>query len=356
MIPKYYLLFDFDGNLFNSAVSNPDDVDQVTVESATEWAIHNTFGPDALRAYHGIGGFQNRAPLELVTLMSQTPLWTQMSQHAKKFLHENYQQLLGFVAEGKGVPLTLESDITIEVATELLVREKLRIFSGKIGQKEGGEFWPQPCKGLVEFWQLLSQLRRELPIAIGIISSGHQLFIEEVFKKLELEPPDVLVTEDDSRGRHYPKEINRRVKPGLFPLALAHRELLLQLLQAGVIDENSLGIDTEITAINDPALSRYHRILHAAVELDLDMIYFGDDPLKDGGMAERATIPFGHFKPPGWKFKYPYDSVISFTDWAVVANILIESRAQLETGVALDTIFKEGVHRSILRSLATKES
>jgi phosphoglycolate phosphatase-like HAD superfamily hydrolase len=219
-------LFDFDNTAFLTFDPPPGGIG---VTQAYELAIDEVLGSRALTEYRRQGGLRNRAPSEVVQELQPR-----------------------------------RSLDTIAPLAERLVQAKLSHLVHQIGQPVGGGFWPLPCNGFVPFWHWLFAQN----IRTGVISSGHTAFIEQVFQLHGLERPDVIVSDDDVRGRRNvrPQWLQ---KPGTFMVTLARRRLALEY-----------GESRDSLARDKPGI-----------------IYFGDDAVKDGQLARAAGIRFGHFKP-----------------------------------------------------------
>ncbi|HUC87358.1 MAG TPA: hypothetical protein VMR75_03510 [Candidatus Saccharimonadales bacterium] len=221
------LLFDFDNTAFWTSQPPPGGID---VEQAYILAVEEVLGEEALAVYLKNGGLRNRAPGEVV------------------------QELL-----------PRRDGLAIAQITDRLVATKLSHLTRQIGLPIGDSFWPAPCDGFLSFWRWLSGE----DIRTGVISSGHTAFIEQAFLLYSLKLPDVIVSDDDIRKRHYANP-QWRSKPGTLAFTLARRRLALE----------------------------YGESLKSAAFHDKSRItYFGDDAEKDGRLAEAAGVRFGHFDP-----------------------------------------------------------
>lgn len=282
------LLFDFDGTCFKTFNKSPRGLD---VHIATEQAVQNIFGPRGTEIYHAIGGLQNRAPSELIIAMYS---------HGLK---------------------------PLDNAVENFVQEKLHILTGEIGTTfDDGRIWPEPCNGFSTFWETAKELQKQgVPLDTGIISSGHAEFILKTFQETRLLPPDILVTEDDIRHRKFPQEMERRVKPGQWPIARAHYHIL---------KNQDLLYDLPLAK-----KTRDH------------IIFFGDSVKSDGGLAERADIVFGLFNPDT-KFStlVPHKS-FAFNDWEDIGSILKNNQDYIKEGRPIhDIFFTHGIHQEYGKS------
>lgn len=221
-------LFDFDNTAFLTAA--PPGEGGIDVATAYELAINEIFGTEILTAYRKAGGLRNRGPSEVVQELAPGRSSSEVSQLA-----------------------------------EQLVAAKLSHLIDQIGLPVGGGFWPMPCEGFLPFWRWFAKQ----DIRTGVISSGHTAFIERVFQLYDLQPPRVIVSDDDVRRRHY-ANLRWRVKPGTFQLTLARLRLA-----------DEYGESPKSASFHDKS----------------GIIYFGDDALKDGGLARAAGVRFGHFDP-----------------------------------------------------------
>ena len=136
---------------------------------------------------------------------------------------------------------------------------KLDILIGQIGTElEDGSRWPRPTDGYVEFWtQLNEAMASGAAISTAIISAGHTRFIERSFDYFGLPQPQCMITEDVLRGLRLTVPLRHQAKPQPLPLELAKQVLRI-----------------------------------AQSRLFARVIYTGDDPVKDGGLATNAGAEF----------------------------------------------------------------
>ncbi len=292
------LAFDFDNTQFRTSEMAPG---IASVPVAYEQTVERMFGKMGLNLYLAQGGLRNRAPSEVVKALvtgSSARNNAKLVNLAGEFAHQNLELLDGYVPVGKGYELDLTKPLTTEALTEIFVRQKQRSMMPQIGMKlSEKDIWPRPCRGFVDFWKTVDDLKKEgVPITTANISSGHELFIEETFKKHGLSQPDIIVSEDDIRGVSSLDGKNI-VKPSPFSLALAVRRWL----------------DLPGFPHDDLDLSLIHE--HAD-----KVIYFGDDPVKDGQMAVAGNVLFGNYQevatPPKGVNSF------SFSNWHVLGQIL----------------------------------
>lgn len=267
------IALDFDGTIANTFVPSPAGVD---VNHACRIAVREIFGENI---FDKAGGLRNRAPLEFIrAVIAMAP--QELLRNAKTFLGSRQSELEGLVPKGGGVPLVW-SDIEPEpVVAEIFVRVKLSILAREIGNSSSG-VWPAPCGDVLGF---LTQIKR-FGIPYAILSSGHTCFIQRVFKLWEHECPRTVVTDDDLRGCRVPQE--QRSKPSRFVFS--------RLMAAWERD------DTRIAAVNRN-----------------NILYIGDDPTKDGKLAENAGIRFAWFNPHEVSFPKggirPYIEIKNFSE------------------------------------------
>ena len=299
----YLFALDFDGTAADTFQPSPNGIG---VKEAYAHAIHDIFGDKGREVYESIGRLQNRAPCELVDVMIKKE--PSLSDPAFTFFEKNRERLNSMMPLGKGVALNAES-VNQNTIAELLVRQKLSYLLDQIGTSfPDGSRWPKPCNGFTEFWDQLQILNNDLKgeLTTAIISSGHGEFIRKTFDLWGLNPPDILISEDDIRGRKFPIEMERRVKPGEFSMALAHREYLHR---------------EKLWPPDNP---------DAVIESRNRMIYFGDDPVKDGKLAEGANILFGWFNPNHKSGATPEG--ITFDNWQTVADLLSQHKGLMKEG------------------------
>jgi hypothetical protein len=310
---RYLWSFDFDGTAAKTFEPSPA---KIGVKEAYALAVKDVLGNRGLDIYNEKGCLKNQAPSELVASLLGSPFRDSLFAHAKSFFETNQRYLLTQVPEGKGVSLEQWKE-DIGIVAELLVRQKLSYLLKQIGTTfPDGDTWPRPCNGFRDFWTTIQDLKKErLPLDTSIISSGHDKFIKRTFQLWGLISPDILVTEDDIRGRKYPEEMERRVKPGQLQLALAHKKWL---------DIQEIPFDPETVR-----------------QTRQEMMYFGDSYTHDGGLAAIAGIPFGWFNPdnklPGEGRFNPETIVIS--NWREVASVLQSNQKALREGKPCNEIF-----------------
>lgn len=260
-LPCYLLLSDFDGTVAKTFTPSPHGIG---VLEGYHIALEKLSGRDPLPLLDAIGGVGNRAPAELVrAILNVHPSFEQV---ARTRIESDLPYLLG-----------REPEYAI---TEALVRFKLDVLVGEIGPE-----WPKPCKGFLEFAQFLEeQTDLGIKIELGLLTAGHKLFVKRTFRMWGISYPTVAVTDDDVRWRKRPKDALKRVKPAVFPFNLAMRRWM--------------------RSPEGKALAQ--------------VAYFGDDLVRDGGLARNARVPFGLFndKPsPEFALTDFPAGVFTFDDW-----------------------------------------
>lgn len=270
---RYLFLLDYDGTSFDTLVD---------VEGAYFFALEQVFGSEGAEIFFREGGVRNRAPSEIVEdLLTHSG----MIEKATEKFHETRDFLTDTIP--CIVPLTWDEEHPEESITELVIRQKLRLLLGKITLD-----WPRPCRGIPELFEAVEELQTVdgVVIDIAILSAGHESFIRETFKIQGLKCPDLLATDDDFRRLKLTAEY--RVKPAkaLFDFAFN--------LWRKIVDGNGL------------------------CELD-QVIYAGDCPIRDGGLALNAEVPFIFFNTQGQTAKYPFPlGSFQINDWSRVARYL----------------------------------
>ena len=228
---NHLVLTDFDGTLANTAKDSPSGMN---VHVAYESAVASVFGHKGLLAYDRLGGLKNREPGELVRLL----------QNETGRFDESHRDL-----------------------TERLVTAKLDCMLPEIGPE-----WPALYPGVSEF--LNKAADGEYPFDVGILSSGHDEFIKRALLVNGIDPEKfLLVTSDIMRERPMPER--PRYKPHSYQLAEAH---LQWLKSRGIIPQS-----------DDPTQREEYLGRRLGKP---NILYIGDDPVKDGGLAREARIPF----------------------------------------------------------------
>ncbi len=325
---SHLLLFDFDGTLFKTLLPSPRGRD---VNTASRWAVYQIFGELGIKIYDAQGGLENRAPSELVKdiLYGKPNKGPEVSpqnrdelvRHAAIFFDENISDLETDIPSKRGINLSWEDGTPQSVISELFVKTKLHALMSEISPQ-----WPLPCKGFTEFWQTLQELKqRGLQLDIGIVSSGHELFIKKVLELWNLQF-DIVITEDEVRESPLPTE--GRTKPGPLPILLALKEW--QNFPGRVHGENAV----------------YAPMLEGRV------MYVGDDVKKDVGMAEKVGLVGGHFQDndqpltietDGWKMQ--------FHDWRDFGIFLKQNENNLREGAVFHKMCREYQHSSVIENI-----
>ncbi len=261
---NHLVLFDFDKTL---ADTSKNDTGGIDVEEATGLAVEELFGGEGYEYFVSkLGGLQNREPGELVGLLLQELRFT---------------------------------EVDLKSATELFVQGKLSYLLESITPD-----WPQLYPGVKDFFQDVSS--GGIPVDVGIVSSGHDEFINKVFKVNDLDVPEILVTSDILRERYNPYALPRH-KPNPYQIAVAHRLWL-----------------------NGKSEDELHKE---------GMVYVGDDPIKDGCLAERSRIPFIYVPFSGKVFNPDKDKgQIAVSNFGEIGELLKQNKAMLESGVSMTEI------------------
>lgn len=309
---RYLFASDFDGTLFETFTPSPNGID---VREAYRRAILDILGPVGERLFETSD--INSAPYELVMDLfrwhRQEPNWLYSTEDNHQFREKTYdsltdkayefyqkqgQKIRVFIPEGKDNQLVWDPSNPLRIITQMVVARKLQYLFDEIGRKDAeGRMWPQPCEGTIDFLKTMESLRRQgMPIDTAIISSGHEAFIRKTLEVWGIEPPQVLVTDDDIRPRQFPEEDQRRFKPGQLPLAIAHREWLRQ---QNILRDQGVDFMTE------------------AIDSKKRMVYVGDSIEKDGLMAYRGKIQ---------GYLYPFTPLAAITNEITTKKELFDGR------------------------------
>lgn len=236
---------DFDGTIGDTFRKSPHDID---VKTAYRFAVGDIFGDEAY--YDAIGGLQNRAPVEIVTSILQHD--HALGKRGHEYFLRHCRELAHLVPEEKGIRNRINPGLVDEL-TETLVRVKLKYLVEEISPQ-----WPKPFDGFPEEYE---ELERQ-GVSTAIITSGHDVFLDRVFRVWGLKHPRFTVTDDDLRM--FDLEYEQKCKPSPFLWEV-------------------LGL-------------RMSTILHAPVRPSV-RCFVGDCPVKDRGLALRGNVRFGWFNP-----------------------------------------------------------
>ncbi len=234
-------------------VSDFDDTEGVTiseqspngldVDRAYRIVLADSFGQEALDRYISYGGHRNRTPAQIV--------------------HHSVPDL---------------ADNEVSEAAQILRVSKIGLLIAEVGTRlpDGGR-WPRPTPGFLDFSQLVQNARdRQDPIATGIITAGHEEFITRFLDLHGISPPDVLISDDELQVKYPSLSPTERSKPTPFPMDIFKSHWL-----------QMLGVDADVGSSE-------------ALEFFADrIIYTGDDPVKDGGLAENTGVVFHQIQPAG---------------------------------------------------------
>lgn len=228
---KHLVVTDFDGTLAKTFEDSPNGMN---VHRSSELAIRDLFGVSGIQVYHDIGGLQNREPGELVRIVRA---------------------------------ITGQVDMSEDEAIRSYIDAKLNHTLPEISPK-----WPQLYPGVKNFLQKAT--RDGYFVDVAILSSGHDVFIKRALEVNGIDPSSlIIVTSDVLREREMPHR--PRHKPYSYQFAEAHK---------GWLEKKGL-----LPQSDDPA----DRESYVGRSLGKpNILYIGDDPIKDGGLAAEARVPF----------------------------------------------------------------
>lgn len=202
----------------------------VNVRTAYEQAIKESLGIDAYAIYLDKGGLRNRSPFQVVSEL----------------------------VSGK-------TQREVEGLTQKLNVTKLRLLCDEIGTHfPDGSIWPRPIEGYVEFVGGVSSLEEGFRPNHVVLSSGHHAFIGRTLNAWGL-------FDGDSRPRVFSEELARGVARA--------RGLSVQSMSKPSFRLMEFVLET----IYGPTIGE---------EIRSSVIYVGDDPEKDGGLARNSGVDF----------------------------------------------------------------
>lgn len=260
------IIADFDGTLANTFEVSPNGIG---IHEAYNTAIQDIFGRTGIGIYAEIGGLQNRSPGELIVdILSVAKNKSLLIDNAHMFFRNRNGNLLDLVPEGKGAELIWDNSQPETVISEMLVLRKLEILIAEVGEE-----WPRPFNGVLPFFKRCYEEMAK----VVLLTSGHELFVKKVFSCWGIDVPG-MITDDDLRGKiPYLSKPN----PALIKLAL----------------EQSSG--------GDP------------------VCYIGDDPIKDGQLAQNSGLPFLWFNPSKEKPASGFpENTVEFDNWTELSDYL----------------------------------
>lgn len=312
MKDSYLFASDFDLTFFDTKALSPRGIG---LEEGYEYAVGKIFGLRGLDLYRDEGGLRNRAPSEVIISLAEK------DESLLEYAREEYGKLISSGVENSLSFLgAWSSENKVSILSEMLVHFKLQLFLDEISKS-----WPLPYPGVADFFQIIrkTKMREKISLHIGILSSGHLKFIRKTLALWDIPEPAVILTDDDLRQLRYPKLAKDRVKPAPFPFRFLHYRWLKRL--------NG----------NKPI-----RLSHIQDSLP-KMIYFGDDPIKDGGLAKNIGVPFGWYRgnekdksglSPNQQF--PRGS-FTFSDWTKLCDFIRQGSVKklFSSGAPLAEIF-----------------
>ena len=304
-----FFFFDFDGTIAHTFLHIPNEPANIVVGAYSQ-ALSTIWGKEAFELLHSVNGLQNRAPGELIrAILEQAEKEfaggrQDLITEAKAAFYEKFMgkpmnvRLSACVAQGKGFPWVWNNKNPEQTITEFLVRAKLDILLVKIG-----EHYPTPCPGFKHFYQKLHCQEPGSYNVSGIISSGHEVFIQQTFAAWKIKCPNLLLTDDDLRGSHKIDYV-QAAKPN---------PILVDMLY-------HLWLKSQYSQLPARQFQEFKELAKTRT------IYFGDDLNKDGGLAQNAGIRFGHFNPNHDPEKGDETAGrpgnFAFYDWRQVSEIL----------------------------------
>ena len=298
----HLLVCDFDGTMANTMRAQDQYGNEIGVLPACDFAVEQMFGAEGLAYYRETGGLRNETPGQVVRrVLSFDP---KMVEVGRDFFFRNSSKYEGHVPLGLGGSFEWVDGCEDVALTELWVRLKLQRLTDQIGTETvDGSIWPDEMPGLSDFWRHASG---DEQIVIGVVSSGHDLFISKWLEARGLVQPDILISDDIIRGLSYPEGQSYLSKPGPLPLHLAYEGF---------------------------------RNLYGD-ELD-SFVMIGDDAYKDGRMAWRGGAQFIHFDGRREDPFIHFDHELRFNDWSYLQEALEHTHTTMRDGVGLYELVRE---------------
>lgn len=271
--PRYLIATDYDGTQFDT-ISN--------VEEAYCFAIEQVFGEEGVKIFMREEGLRNRAPSEIVEDIVKYPGMLEKAE-------ESFKKTAGMLTDTIPciVPLEWIEEKPVASITELLIRQKLRLLMAKISKD-----WPKPCQGVPEFMETLTELSAAdgVHVDLAILSAGHVAFIQKSYQMQNLHCPELLATDDHFRYKGLTPEYRRKPAKALF-------DYVYDLWVKTVDGDGHCSLD--------------------------HVVYAGDCPIRDGGLALNAEIPFIWFNPAKQTKRYPFPlGSFQISSWSQVARFL----------------------------------
>jgi hypothetical protein len=210
------------------ALTNQPAPNGINVQTAYELAIERIFGLEGLDQYIAVGGLNNRTPGEIVDQLAPD-----LDQDAR------------------------------QTKTDDLVEEKLSHLLDQVGRRltEDGAFWPRLSRNFRQLWM---QMVDSPSLSTGVVTSGHRAFVDKFHDIHALAKPEFMLTDDEMRPMSSTRPIEQCVKPSRLLLEIIHKQWLAKY--------------------DEPESSR--------VASKPQLVYAGDDIVKDGKLAENYGVLF----------------------------------------------------------------
>lgn len=292
---KPFLIFDFDRTIADTFAPSPSGIG---VEEASALAVKDVFGNNMFEIYVHTGGLKNREPSELVSDLNRT---------------------------GREKGINLHGQSSDQETTEHYVAAKISYLLQDISPN-----WPKLYQGVEEFFHKVAE--GQLNADVAIVSSGHNEAIKKIFCVNGMPLPELMITSDAIRNLLQPQR--PKYKPHPYQLARIHKEWLGKNALKNQLDGNYTG--------------RSHG--------KPSMMYFGDDPVKDGGLAEKSRILFGFVpfaRPDFWPDERKGQVLIP--DFNFLIDVLQNQGHSLREGRSLSEVFLGRPDHEIFPPLAERE-
>lgn len=205
----------------------------MSVNDSYAEAIDGLLGKDSAQSFIDSGGHGHRTPAEIISSLIDAPQTT-----ISNFANE-------------------------------ITATKLEILVNQIGRPlPGGETWPRFTEGFYWMWLTLSD-DRSLSVDTAILSAGHTEFIKKTFDNKGMPQPDIIITDD----------------------------VLTELGYGNLSGEDRAKPNTPMIDLAETIWLGRNKIPTGIVNRAVDIMFVGDDPIKDKGLAENAGVAWRLLKP-----------------------------------------------------------
>ncbi len=247
----------------------------IGVREAYRQTIGEIFGEYAVGI---LDNFRTQSPREIAIAIWDDLGSVDAAVDGKRYYLRRKDALDAVMPSGLGAEIVWSGDAALDALVEVMTRRRLELMLPNIGKEmPDGTQWPRLTPRFAEVWRRITE---EPMFRTAILSSGHDVFIRRTFELYGLSPPDLLITDDFLRREGIP-----------------HRKPDVELWELVLSEIRNQGFLPEVS------------------------VYIGDDRKADGGLAQRAQIPFLHFAAEGSPW---HGHRGTFSDWVQAENMLLQ--------------------------------